>query len=826
MSIAFAVAVEGAGAPPRWFAIGPPGAQTLVAAADPAFPDRVYAATRNDVYVSLDGGPNFSRLGPLPLEESAYGDTFITDIAVLRGPGAESPDEPRLVVQVNPRTNAPSLYVSFDGGRSWNPGVDAETAQPIELTGMDLAAVPGSVNVVFAIGGFSGGNFRTNDGGSTWRAIQLPSVLGQPRFLPVTEDLLVVASDKAGFFRSTDGGVSWVSIAAGLPAPPYSWISLAADAREPTTLWSVIGDTGTFRSKDAGATWTQQGGSFGLATAYPRDLFVDGDTVFSSGGGAFRSRDGGRTWTNLNVSDNPPRYEIIARDANTGRLYFDNMDGGVSPTNLWFSQDDGDTVYPSERGLHGVNTVHIGTDAGGRLYSWAEGRLYRRDSVPDLWQDITPSNSDGCEGSNDGTYGPGPIVVTADGTLLVPGKDYSFEPPKDYICRSMDGGEHWVPVPAGAPRPVNRYWLLAVGPDDPNTMYSRYDTLVGFGGILTATTIYRSFDSGLHWEAVNQPFTITDRLYATGGSKLIALRSGLLAVSPDGGNYWSVSLSVVRDLSVSASRPQIALVATDIGMYRTEDGGGTFVRLGDLPDASITQVALHPNADQVAYAVTDRGHVYLSADGGVTWMALGGTLDPLVELFDVVAAAAAPSTLIAGTTHGVQTIYAASDQRELAEFYHPEFDHYFLSADPDEIYFLRMGGLPPWRPTGRWSWGSEKNAFDSSPVCRFWSGQTFAPKSSHFYTAYQDECQGLQQGSVWLFEGQAFGWRLPTGAPGSRVCPADNWPLYRAYNNGEGGAPNHRYTTDPAVLDAMLAQGWIMEGEASTRVFACVAAQQ
>jgi hypothetical protein len=51
-------------------------------------------------------------------------------------------------------------------------------------------------------------------------------------------------------------------------------------------------------------------------------------------------------------------------------------------------------------------------------------------------------------------------------------------------------------------------------------------------------------------------------------------------------------------------------------------------------------------------------------------------------------------------------------------------------------------------------------------------------------------------------------------------------PLYRAYNNGMSGAPNHRYTTDPAVLDAMIAQGWIMEGEAATRVFACVPAQE
>jgi hypothetical protein len=38
--------------------------------------------------------------------------------------------------------------------------------------------------------------------------------------------------------------------------------------------------------------------------------------------------------------------------------------------------------------------------------------------------------------------------------------------------------------------------------------------------------------------------------------------------------------------------------------------------------------------------------------------------------------------------------------------------------------------------------------------------------------------------------------------------------LYRAYNNGKGGEPNHRYATDHAVIDTMVAQGWVDEGVA------------
>jgi hypothetical protein len=54
------------------------------------------------------------------------------------------------------------------------------------------------------------------------------------------------------------------------------------------------------------------------------------------------------------------------------------------------------------------------------------------------------------------------------------------------------------------------------------------------------------------------------------------------------------------------------------------------------------------------------------------------------------------------------------------------------------------------------------------------------------------------------------------------LCPAGTIPLYRLYNNGMGGAPNHRYTTSVAVFDQMAAAGWFFEGDGNTKVFACV----
>lgn len=36
--------------------------------------------------------------------------------------------------------------------------------------------------------------------------------------------------------------------------------------------------------------------------------------------------------------------------------------------------------------------------------------------------------------------------------------------------------------------------------------------------------------------------------------------------------------------------------------------------------------------------------------------------------------------------------------------------------------------------------------------------------------------------------------------------------MYRLYNNGQGGAPNHRFTIDPDIRSKMLAARYIAEG--------------
>ena len=154
------------------------------------------------------------------------------------------------------------------------------------------------------------------------------------------------------------------------------------------------------------------------------------------------------------------------------------------------------------------------------------------------------------------------------------------------------------------------------------------------------------------------------------------------------------------------------------------------------------------------------------------------------------------------------------------EYRHAEWDHYFVTASTDEIAKLDAGVFAGWARTGESFKVLPLDTAGKANVCRFFS-VSFAPKSSHFYTPSARECATVKENPDWEFEAEVFAVGLPdTGGN----CAGGTLPLYRLYNDGQGGAPNHRYTTSAATRSDMLAQGWISEGTGDLGVIACVPA--
>jgi len=155
------------------------------------------------------------------------------------------------------------------------------------------------------------------------------------------------------------------------------------------------------------------------------------------------------------------------------------------------------------------------------------------------------------------------------------------------------------------------------------------------------------------------------------------------------------------------------------------------------------------------------------------------------------------------------------------EYYHGTYGHYFVTAGADEITRLDSGAIAGWARTGESFRVRPLRTPGAADVCRFWSGSTFTPKSSHFYTPFDWERATVRGNPAWTYDGTRFAANLPdaTGA-----CAPGRIPLYRLYNNGMTGAPNHRFTTSAGIRSATVAQGWTPEGSGALGVSACVQA--
>ena len=154
----------------------------------------------------------------------------------------------------------------------------------------------------------------------------------------------------------------------------------------------------------------------------------------------------------------------------------------------------------------------------------------------------------------------------------------------------------------------------------------------------------------------------------------------------------------------------------------------------------------------------------------------------------------------------------------LVEYYDADFDHYFITGLAAEVNALDGNAFPGWTRTIYMFTAYPAGTAGKSNVCRFFSA-SFASRSSHFYSASPDECQYVKDDNPdWTYEGDVFAIDIPK-ADGS--CLPGTVPVYRLYNNGEGGAPNHRYTTELAVRAQMIARGWIAEGYGLLGVVMC-----
>ena len=214
--------------------------------------------------------------------------------------------------------------------------------------------------------------------------------------------------------------------------------------------------------------------------------------------------------------------------------------------------------------------------------------------------------------------------------------------------RSDDGGRTWRRY-----APPGRYGTaaIAIDPADARVVYAGTDT------------IHKSVDGGASWRRADYGFTSAhvyaiavepgdgDRVYAfgDGGERPEDPTQGFFA-SDDGADTWTATRDhpYIHVIAVAGER----IYAGGDGLHRSDDRGRTWaatmrglpIRLSHYPD--VRALAVAPTESRTIYAgSTDRG-VYVSRDGGDTWLSTG--LSPL-GVFSVTVDARDPRLVYATT---------------------------------------------------------------------------------------------------------------------------------------------------------------------------------
>jgi hypothetical protein len=182
------------------------------------------------------------------------------------------------------------------------------------------------------------------------------------------------------------------------------------------------------------------------------------------------------------------------------------------------------------------------------------------------------------------------------------------------VSKSTNGGVTWVST-----APTNATVLaLAIDPSNTSTLYAG-----------TNNGVYKTTNGGGSWTAIN---------------------SGLgVFFEPDSPDF----IPAIRALAIDPSNPTTVYTGTNVGLFKSTNGGTSWTRLSSgLTSSSIRSVVIDPVTPATLYVGTNSSGVFKSTNSGANWTAMNSGLTNLnVRSLAIVPNAAA--TLYAGTLAGI-----------------------------------------------------------------------------------------------------------------------------------------------------------------------------
>lgn len=154
---------------------------------------------------------------------------------------------------------------------------------------------------------------------------------------------------------------------------------------------------------------------------------------------------------------------------------------------------------------------------------------------------------------------------------------------------------------------------------------------------------------------------------------------------------------------------------------------------------------------------------------------------------------------------------------DVIEFYNTKLDHYFVTSLKEEIDKLDSGEIKGWTRTGLSFRAQDKLINGLNPVCRYYIPGNQG--DSHFFSASVAECAKIRSKFPSFVNESDSVMYIGLPHPKTGACPGTHQPVYRVWDKRLDS--NHRYMTDRALRDQMVAQGWVAEGYGDDAVAMC-----
>ena len=427
------------------------------------------------------------------------------------------------------------VFKSTDGGAHWNitsagSGIDTVEGYCGEQCWYDnvIETDPTNPDVVYAGGMFNygsgtGGIYRSDDGGATWKDLgwdQHPDFHAFA-FDPNNPNHVLIGSDGGVWYSENRGGrtapgaaidaVDWQDVNGyGLQITQFT--SIATNPTRPTRFWGGSQDNGTEAAY--GHSWYDlYSGDGGQVLVDPTDYHYVYGTYY--GISPYRSTDGGSYFfsnsyirNGINLSDRSDFYApwVLNRDdpnqlfLGTQRLYrTDNAKASSAGKVLWkpISPDlTSGCTGTAPNGARNCSLSAIGVGGGDAVYTGSlDGLVY-------LSTDAQTAEKPTWTRLKHGKLPERPVAAIAVDRsnyriayLAYNGFNAATPSRPGHVFRTFDGGSNWADISGNLPdTPVNS---VVLDPSYPNTLYVGTDV----GPFVT-------YDGGAHWAGLGEAFPV------------------------------------------------------------------------------------------------------------------------------------------------------------------------------------------------------------------------------------------------------------------------------------------------------------------------------